>query len=158
MKVCNICKKEKPLTEFNKKRNSGTLSSVHPYCKPCQGEYQRSNYEGRREDLLEGVYGTRNARKNEIRMLLADFYAANPCVDCGETDLLVLEFDHVTGKEFDLNTAIRNVIPIEKIKDEFKKGEVRCANCHRRITAEHQNSWRWKYKNGIPIGEEYGSN
>ena len=153
MKTCNRCKVKKPFSEFNNKRDSGHLSSVQPYCRPCQGEYQRENYESRRIPLLNGVYKTRQVRKTEIRTFLAEFYSSHPCVDCGETDILVLEFDHVTGKTFGLNEAIRDVVSLKKIKEEITKGEVRCANCHRRITSEHQNSWRWRYKHGLPIGD-----
>ena len=141
---------EKPLIEFNKKRESGP----QPYCKPCQSDYQKDFYEGNRITNLEGIYKSRKKRKVDVRRFLAEFYETHPCVDCGETDILVLEFDHVTGKEFGINQAIRDVIPIHRIIEELKRGEVRCANCHRRLTAENGNSWRWRYKNGIDLGEE----
>ena len=150
MKTCNRCGVEKSLTDFNKKRASG----VQPYCKPCQREYQQGFYEGNRLVNLEVIYESRKKRKVEIRKFLANYYENNPCVDCGETDILVLEFDHVTGKEFGLNQAIRDVIPVNRIIEELKKGDVRCANCHRRLTAENGNSWRWRYKNGIDLSEE----
>jgi hypothetical protein len=149
-----MCGETKPLTEYNKKRASG----VQPYCRPCQSIYQRDDYEKNLLPRKDKIYTTRQTRKVAIRKLLADFYAQNPCVDCGETDLLVLEFDHVTGKEFGINHAIRDTIAIDRIIEELKKGEVRCANCHRRITAENSNSWRWKYVNGIPLDETEDDN
>ena len=152
MKMCNRCNLEKPLTEFNKKRESGP----QPYCKPCQSDYQKQFYEGNRVVNLDVIYASRKKRKKEIRLFLAEFYGTHPCVDCGETDLLVLEFDHVTGKEFGINEAIRDVIPVSRIKEELQKGEVRCANCHRRLTAENGNSWRWRYKNGLEVDDNSG--
>jgi len=68
----------------------------------------------------------------------------HPCIDCGETDPIVLEFDHVKGVKFkELNYMTRNTYSIETIKKEIEKCEVRCANCHRRITAKRQNWFKY---------------
>jgi transcription elongation factor Elf1 len=147
MKTCNRCKEEKPLNEFNKKRESGP----QPYCKPCQSEYQREIYAENRVPTLENIYVNRNVRKRVIREFLADFYSSHPCVDCGETDIVVLEFDHITDKEFGINLAIRDVMKIDRVKEELEKGEVRCSNCHRKVTAERTRNWRWRYQNGFDL-------
>jgi transcription elongation factor Elf1 len=147
MKTCNRCKEDKPLSEFNKKRKSGS----QPYCKPCQSEYQREMYAENRVPTLENIYINRRVRKRVIREFLADFYSSHPCVDCGETDITVLEFDHITDKEFGLNLAIRDVMKIERVKEELEKGEVRCSNCHRKVTAERTRNWRWRYLNGFDL-------
>lgn len=149
MKTCNRCKETKPVSEFNKKRESG----VQPYCRPCQGEYQREYYESGRGAVLENIYGNRKKRKKDIRLFLGDYYATHPCVDCGETDITVLDFDHLLEKNFGINKAIADVMSIDKIKAELENGEVRCSNCHRRITAERSRNWRWRYKNGFSIDE-----
>lgn len=147
MKTCNRCGENKPLSEFNKKRASG----VQPYCRPCQSSYQKDNYEGTRIARLENIYDNRKKRKTTIRLFLAEFYTAHPCVDCGETDLTVLDFDHLTEKNFGLNKALGDAMPLDKIKEELEHGEVRCANCHRKVTAERSRNWRWRYKNGFDI-------
>tara|TARA_R110002020_G_scaffold65290_4_gene172469 strand:- start:402 stop:746 length:345 start_codon:yes stop_codon:yes gene_type:complete len=63
------------------------------------------------------------------------------CVDCGESDPLVLDFDHVKGKK---RKAIADMISrsysIETIKKEIRKCEIRCANCHRKKTHERMHS------------------
>lgn len=147
MKTCNRCKTQKPISDFNKKRASG----VQPYCKSCQGEYQRENYEKTRVSNLENIYENRKKRKNIIRLFLADFYTNNSCVDCGETDITVLDFDHLLEKNFGINKALGDVMPLDRIKEELKNGEVRCSNCHRKITAERTRNWRWRYKMGMSI-------
>lgn len=147
MKTCNRCNEEKPLSEFNKKRESGP----QPYCKPCQGEYQRGLYQDNRVYSLENIYENRRIRKKVIREFLAEFYSTHPCVDCGESDITTLELDHITDKEFGLNLAIRDVISIDRIKAEIEKGEVRCSNCHRKVTAERTRNWRWRYQNGLDL-------
>jgi hypothetical protein len=55
----------------------------------------------------------------------------HPCVDCGETDYRVLQFDHI-----DPMTKIANVTRLASessmaaVIEEISKCEVRCANCH----------------------------
>ena len=71
-----------------------------------------------------------------IRAFITAHLKANPCVDCGETDPIILEFDHVRDKHFNLSDAARKGVSIKKLKDEIAKCEVRCSNCHRRKTYE----------------------
>lgn len=60
----------------------------------------------------------------------------HPCVDCGETDWQVLEFDHR-----DAVTKVKGVADLvhnhswASVQAEIAKCDVRCANCHRRKTA-----------------------
>jgi hypothetical protein len=57
-------------------------------------------------------------------------------VDCGETDPLVLDFDHVdrTTKSREVSWFIRRR-DLVGLAAEIAKCEVRCANDHRRKTA-----------------------
>ena len=74
------------------------------------------------------------ARRNAIRETILKYKQSHPCVDCGETDPVVLDFDHVGEKSFGICSAIPRLIPPEKVLVEIEKCEVRCANCHRRMT------------------------
>lgn len=66
---------------------------------------------------------------------VSDFLKHNHCVDCGESDQIVLEFDHVTGEKVnDISTAMANAWSLNRLKLEIAKCEVRCCNCHRRMT------------------------
>jgi hypothetical protein len=57
----------------------------------------------------------------------------NPCVDCGNDDVDVLEFDHVKGEKYKtINHMIKRRNGVDKIREEIAKCEVRCANCHRK--------------------------
>ena len=64
------------------------------------------------QNIVENITRTTNKRilikqKNETNGLVAEdnrtmlfaYLSQHPCVDCGETDAHVLEFDHVKGKE-----------------------------------------------------------
>jgi hypothetical protein len=60
----------------------------------------------------------------------------HPCIDCGVSDPVVLEFDHVRGqKRSDISTLVRNAARLDRVAAEIAKCVVRCANCHRRRTA-----------------------
>lgn len=97
----------------------------------------------------EAVKAKSRERKREAQGrvwdLIASHLAENPCVDCGETDPLVLEFDHrdPAGKSFTIGT-VDTVRSLESVSSEIAKCDVRCANCHRRRTSQQYNSWRWK--------------
>lgn len=74
--------------------------------------------------------------RDRNKVLVLRYLKENPCVDCGEKDTRVLDFDHVRGKK------IKNVSDMVKsgncswnrIKNEIDKCQVRCANCHRKKT------------------------
>lgn len=77
-------------------------------------------------------------RREILRKAIHHFFSTHPCVDCGETDPVVLQFDHQRDKSFDMSKAVRNRVGIETLKAEFQKGEVVCANCHMKRTARQQ--------------------
>jgi hypothetical protein len=63
------------------------------------------------------------------------------CVDCGERDPLVLEFDHVRGTKLgNICDLIGSLVSWARIEEEIAKCVVRCANCHRRKTVR-QFKW-----------------
>jgi hypothetical protein len=58
-------------------------------------------------------------------------------VDCGETNPVLLEFDHVRGSKLNsVCNLIRRGFSWEKIAAEISKCEVRCCRCHRLKTAK----------------------
>src|SRR3984893_16841806 len=75
--------------------------------------------------------------------VLFRYFAAHPCVDCGENDPIVLEFDHLDGatKSFDIGAGL-TYRAWDSILAEIDKCEDVCANCHRRRTAQRRGSFR----------------
>ena len=77
--------------------------------------------------------------------MVTQYLLANPCVDCGETDPIVLEFDHRDPSEklFSIGNSLGQTWRWQKIKAEIAKCDVRCANCHRRRTAKQRAAGEW---------------
>jgi len=67
-----------------------------------------------------------------LRAYVADYKAAHPCVDCGESyPFYKMEFDHVRGeKKFNLSDAGVKVCSFPLAIEEMKKCDVVCRNCH----------------------------
>ena len=79
---------------------------------------------------------------NAKRVYVIDYLMMHPCVDCGETDLIVLEFDHQRDKKYNIAKLITNNCSLKRLVLEIDKCQVRCANCHRRKTAGTHGSYR----------------
>ena len=55
---------------------------------------------------------------------------------------MVLEFDHINPEEKISNVSDLMKFSINKVKKEIAKCEVRCANCHRRKTAQQFKTYK----------------
>jgi hypothetical protein len=104
------------------------------YCRPCRAAYGREHYLANRSKYIAEAKRRKNVELDRRIRFLLDFFAANPCADCGETDPRVLEFDHLRDKAFSVSAGIRDR-NWQSVLDEIAKCEVVCANCHRRRTA-----------------------
>lgn len=76
------------------------------------------------------------ARRRNAWLEVINFKALHPCVDCGEADPIVLDFDHRDRKTKRMGVAdmVAQCMSIATIMSEIAKCDVRCANCHRRKT------------------------
>jgi hypothetical protein len=99
----------------------------------------QKRYESRRWREGSGVIW-REARIRENKRFVADYLNCHPCVDCGERDLDVLEFDHIDPwrKAFSISKSYNYTL--KAIKREIEKCAVRCANCHRKRHAEQRRA------------------
>lgn len=84
----------------------------------------------------------RNGALTVARRRLLAYLETHSCVDCGEADPVVLEFDHRerAWKRFNVPQGLGR--PWNDVVAEIAKCDVRCANCHRRRTAKQGGSWR----------------
>jgi len=68
------------------------------------------------------------------KKFINEYLKVHPCVDCGNDNVIVLDFDHIKSKERNIADMVHQCMSIENIKKEIEKCEVRCANCHRITT------------------------
>jgi hypothetical protein len=139
MRRCGRCGELKAIDEFawrrKRKRQRDNM------CAPCRSAYGREHYLANRRKYIEAEARRKRARAESRTRWLIEFFRENPCADCGEADPLVLEFDHLGDKRFEINKqfASRNW---QEILDEIAKCDVVCANCHRRRTAKRGGTLR----------------
>jgi hypothetical protein len=81
---------------------------------------------------------TRKSSYAKARKVIVDHLLSNPCKTCGESDIVVLEFDHrdPVTKLYNISEMPRRNYSLNTIRSEIAKCDVLCANCHRRKTAK----------------------
>jgi hypothetical protein len=119
MKICVICKKEKPLSSFGKRsRNKDKLDTR---CRECALESER----------LRGRWF--DSYKNTCS-----------CIICSENDPVCLDFHHIDPSN--KNKIIRNYrfYDKERVMTELAKCICLCSNCHKKFHAHN-----WTYEDGV---------
>lgn len=134
-RVCTECGQKRLLAEYHKK--NGKLRSN---CKWCVSQYSQAHYKNNKEYYLTKAARNRTLGKQRLRRFIYEYYSSHPCVDCGESDPIVLEFDHIHKKYAGIAIMINRMFSLEKIKNEIERCEVVCSNCHKRRTAK-QFDW-----------------
>lgn len=128
-----MCLEEKPPGDFNWRRRA--LNQRDNLCRRCRAAYKRAHYAAHQKRYVANAAArTRRVTVTRTRFII-DYLGRHPCVDCGEADPLVLEFDHLGDKKFNISEAIRGYRSMDAFLVELQKCEVVCANCHRRRTA-----------------------
>lgn len=140
--TCRACHAAKPATEFPyRSRERGTRQYI---CRTCQSDYHREWWAKNRVVQMPRIRRNRERRNRELVQRIWDILLKSACVDCGETELAVLHFDHLRDKVEEISTMWRRQRSWKTIELEIAKCEVRCANCHARKTAREIGSYRTK--------------
>jgi hypothetical protein len=84
----------------------------------------------------------KRALRRRNRLHMAEVLKHSSCVDCGETDILVLDFDHVGAKRMNVVDLVWREHSLAAIDREIACCEVRCTNCHRRRTCKTLGHFR----------------
>ena len=113
-------------------------------CRECTKKASAIAYRKRRRYYIAQNNKLRLLRKRQVIKFLLNYFKGHPCVDCGTSDPLVLQFDHVRGKkEREVAVMLSAGSNISHILDELKKCEVRCANCHAIKTARELGYYKY---------------
>ncbi|MGK5112784.1 hypothetical protein [Geodermatophilus sp. CPCC 205506] len=166
-KRCANCKRSKPVGDFYWNK---TKQQWYGRCKPCHRERANELRRERRARMTPEERAAQNAkqyanatqRREEMgdeawrayRLALFDAYVAesrqklwqylreHPCMDCGETDIVVLHFDHRDreSKEMIISRMVASGRRWAVMLREIEKCDVVCGNCHARRTAT-QMGW-----------------
>jgi len=119
--ICPTCGKSDKEAEFSLYKES--TPKHKRYCKKCL----KARFAPYKEEV-------RRRRARATQTYFYNYLLAHPCVDCGETNPLVI------GPKAQ-----------RLIKVELAKCEVRCANCHRIVTHKRANSIRWRLSQGEEV-------
>lgn len=136
---CSVCGGVKPSSAFS--FSDRAAGSLNWYCRACHAAYRRAHYLANKSEYIRRastqVRGRRELNRREVLIYLA----THPCVDCGVTDPVVLEFDHRSPDE--KITEVSRLMVAKRwsrVLSEIEKCDVRCVNCHRRRTSR-QFGW-----------------
>lgn len=146
MKHCGGCGQDVPRTEFN--RSSSTRDGLQTICRECNKRKAREYYAKNREQHVKVIVARRKASRVSAQEFLAHYLLSHPCVDCGETDVRVLDFDHREGvkKTAMVTRLAANGFGRARLEAEIAMCDVRCRNCHARVTYQRaNNSWRQRW-------------
>ncbi len=110
--------------------------------KAKQREAARRHYEKNREAMIARAKEHTKLKRIQLRAWIRDYLAIHPCVDCGESDPVVLEFDHrdPASKVGNIGDIVNRAgWGLARLQAEVEKCDVRCCNCHRRRTAQEKH-------------------
>jgi hypothetical protein len=106
--------------------------------------FHRAAYRARNKALISEI---RANRAVENKAFVRDYLSRPQCVDCGEEDSDVLEFDHRDPKTKLFALSEGHTQTLKAVKAEVAKCDVRCANCHRK---RHAIERRAGVRHGAP--------
>lgn len=138
--ICTKCEKDLPEEEFHfKVKSEGKRKTI---CKTCTKKYRKLYYDDNRESAIAYSLESNKERMVRNQQFVWDYLKEKHCVNCGEKDPIVLQFDHINEKDKfkEISTLISEKYGIETIKTEIEKCQILCANCHLKKTAE-QFEW-----------------
>lgn len=132
-KVCSRCKEEKSVSEFHKR--SKAIDGLQGQCKKCNIDARKEAYRTNKHGNMDKTKNRTLQAKIRNRDYVISVLKQHSCVDCGTNDIVVLQFDHLRDKKYNIADMIRGSYSVATIQSEIDKCEIVCANCHTRRTA-----------------------
>lgn len=147
-KKCPRCLECFELKDFKLRRVDAGIRP-QSYCKSCRREYLKEYYNRYRREHNRRRYHNQIRYRQRNRERVCEYLESHPCVDCGESDIRVLEFDHIGTKSENISRLIAIGAAWSTLVVEIAECVIRCANCHRRRTARQFSWWRGTERDGM---------
>src|SRR5206468_151468 len=107
VKTCTRCGETKPLDHFPPIKRSEP-ERLQWWCRACFSDANKQNYWKNHEREKARLLAQTTRKREENRHRAIEYLSAHPCIDCGEKDIVVLQFDHLRDKKFNVSTMIAN--------------------------------------------------
>ncbi len=107
MKRCRHCGQMKSISNFAK--HPETKDRLQSWCRDCKSQYG-------------------NPQRQEVKIKIREYKEKHGCYYCGERNVNILDFHHVTGKTFGLDLSHSRNWSL--ILEEIKKCIILCKPCH----------------------------
>jgi hypothetical protein len=123
---CCRCGETRAATEFNWKHHAS--GRRQPFCRDRQHAGNREHYQRNRATYVATArrHNAEHSSANVKRVI--KYLRQHPCVDCGESDILVLRFDHPNGadKVIAVGPLLSRYSGWPQLMAEISKCDVRC--------------------------------
>jgi len=117
-------------------------------------ENQRKWYLSNKEKQKRRSAEQRAKRYPSIQVFLCQYLDTHPCVECGESDIRVLDFHHVRGKKkYELSQAASLSLSMKTVEEELAKCDILCRNCHHRHHSVTDEWYRQRYIAGTLVAD-----
>ena len=103
-------------------------------------EYGKEWYYKNHESRLKHIRDFRTNKRKLYLNKIVQYLKSHPCVDCGQDNIMTLEFDHLGNKKDNVMHMVKILKNWKLIELEIAKCEIRCSNCHKIKT--YKNSFR----------------
>lgn len=143
-KICKKCGKEYSIEEFDKEPCSNGKVYYRNVCKYCRATYRKQ----RRKEFPEIHKQQEIRRITRVREWQNSLKTA--CIVCGETDPVCLDWHHIDPNTKDFTIGRSFSLARKTILSEIEKCICLCANCHRKVHAQHLDLNDYISKNHSP--------
>ena len=146
MQICTKCGIEQHAENFNWRKLN---KKRHSQCKTCTRANCDKHFKENRDYYLEKRSRVQISLRASNEVHLYDYLLLHPCVECGESEPIFLDFDHLVDKSHNISQMIASH-KWSSIQKEIKKCQVLCVKCHRIKTSENAGWYRYKRYKNIP--------
>lgn len=102
--TCTRCKQTKDAAAFPPRHKGGI--ELQTWCRGCFAGVNATYYLSHRDAELQRLRQMVETNRAENRRHVMGYLASHACVDCGLTDPIVLEFDHLRDKKADVSVLL----------------------------------------------------